>query len=378
MANLSLRNVGKVYDGKVEVLRNISLDAEDGEFVVLVGPSGCGKSTLLRMIAGLEDVTSGEVGIRGKRVNELSPSERNIAMVFQDYALYPHMSVRENLSFGLRIQGRPAPEIAAAVDRSANMLNISHLLERKPAQLSGGQRQRVAIGRAIVRDAALFLFDEPLSNLDAQLRSQTRIELAALHQKMKWTVVYVTHDQVEAMTLATKIVVLNRGDVQQVGSPLELYHRPANKFVASFIGNPSMNFFDGDLSLEQGKKRFRLADGHVLDFSQAPAPRVAGRYCLGLRPEALKPLARDGREAQGSVDVEPEVLLLEPHGHECHLVANIAGQQVVIRSANPKRLQAMEAAQRGDTLKTTIDREALHWFTPVHGDAGGVRVTDLA
>lgn len=373
MAKLVIKDLNKVYDNKVEVLKNVNIEAANGEFLVLVGPSGCGKSTLLRMIAGLEDITSGQIEIGERVVNDLPPAERDIAMVFQDYALYPHMTVRENLSFGLRIKKRPQEEIDERIQTASKMLNIDHLLERKPSQLSGGQRQRVAIGRAIVRKPALFLFDEPLSNLDAQLRSQTRIELAALHQKVGATVVYVTHDQVEAMTLADRIAVLNKGRVQQLGSPLELYNKPVNTFVASFIGNPSMNFFKGTLEIGGGKKIF-MFNGQSFDLSDAPTPKKSGAYILGLRPESLKVLAKEGRESQGTIDCMPKVILVEPHGHETHLVATIAGQQVIIRSANPKRLQVMETAVRGSELATTIDRKALHWFDST--EEGG-RVNDL-
>jgi ABC-type sugar transport system ATPase subunit len=373
MAKLVIKDLNKVYENKVEVLKNVNIEAAHGEFLVLVGPSGCGKSTLLRMIAGLEDVTSGNIQIGDRVVNELAPAERDIAMVFQDYALYPHMTVRENLSFGLRIKKRPQNEIDERVQTAGKMLNIDHLLDRKPSQLSGGQRQRVAIGRAIVRKPALFLFDEPLSNLDAQLRSQTRIELAALHQKVGATVVYVTHDQVEAMTLADRIAVLNKGRVQQLGSPLELYNKPVNTFVAAFIGNPSMNFFKGQLEVSGGRKIFTF-NGLTFDLSDAPTPKNSGNYTLGLRPESLKVLAKEGRESEGRTDCTPKVLLVEPHGHETHLVATIAGQQVIIRSANPKRLQVMEAAVRGSELATTIDRKALHWFDST--EEGG-RVNEL-
>ena len=374
MARLVIRNLNKVYDNKIEVLKNVSVEAEHGEFMVLVGPSGCGKSTLLRMIAGLEVVTSGEILIGQRVVNDLPPADRDIAMVFQDYALYPHMTVRENLSFGLRIRKINPSEIETRVNKAGKMLDIQHLLDRKPSQLSGGQRQRVAIGRAIVREPSIFLFDEPLSNLDAQLRSQTRIQLASLHKTLGATVVYVTHDQVEAMTLADRIVVLNKGKVQQQGSPLNLYNAPANKFVASFIGNPSMNFFNGELTLAAGgKKSFKFQDV-TIDLSGVETPERSGLYTIGLRPEALKVLAHDGREAEGSNDLQPVVLLTEPHGHETHLVAQIGGQQVIIRSANPKRLHVMEKAHAGDILPTTIDRSALHWFEPTDE---GLRVTSL-
>lgn len=362
MGQLQIKNLRKIYDNKVEVLKDIDIEANHGEFVVLVGPSGCGKSTLLRCIAGLEEVTSGDILISGKRVNDLSPSERDIAMVFQDYALYPHMSVKENLSFGLKIRKTPLAEIEKRVQTASQSLDINHLLDRKPSQLSGGQRQRVAIGRAIVRNPSLFLFDEPLSNLDAQLRAQTRIELASLHRQLGNTVVYVTHDQVEAMTLASRIVVLNKGVVQQIGAPLEIYHAPKNKFVAQFIGSPSMNFFDGDLVVRDGKSLFMFENAQI-DLTGAPnLPAQPGPYSLGVRPESLKVLARDGREADGVVDFKPMVVLLEPHGHEAHLVAKIGSHQIVIRSANPKRLEIMGAAKPGETLPTTIERKEIHWF----------------
>jgi ABC-type sugar transport system ATPase subunit len=372
MAKLSIRHLFKTYENRVEVLKDVNVEAADGEFVVLVGPSGCGKSTLLRAIAGLEEITSGEIRIGDTLVNDLAPADRDIAMVFQDYALYPHMTVEENLAFGLKIRKKPAAEIAERVAEASRMLEIGCLLQRKPAQLSGGQRQRVAIGRAIVRKPSLFLFDEPLSNLDAKLRAQTRIELASLHQKVGSTVIYVTHDQVEAMTLANRIVVLNKGVVQQMGRPLDLYNEPANMFVAAFIGNPSMNFFEGELERTESKRVFKVApvsalapngEQLILDMSQAPTPAKSGKYTLGIRPESIKALTQSGgRESEGSVDMTAKVLLLEPHGHEAHLVAMVAGRQVIIRSANPNRLKIMEAARAGDILRCTIDRTALHWF----------------
>jgi multiple sugar transport system ATP-binding protein len=379
MAKLSIRHLYKTYENRVEVLKDVNVEAADGEFVVLVGPSGCGKSTLLRSVAGLEDITSGEILIGDEVVNNKAPADRDIAMVFQDYALYPHMTVEENLAFGLKIRKRPEAEIKERVLEASRMLEIEPLLKRKPAQLSGGQRQRVAIGRAIVRKPSLFLFDEPLSNLDAKLRAQTRIELASLHQKVGSTVIYVTHDQVEAMTLANRIVVLNKGIVQQMGTPLELYNQPANVFVAAFIGNPSMNFFEGELDFSAGHPRFQLMtrskETLVLDLKDAPVPKAPGRYRLGLRPEAIKVLTSSGgRESQGTVDFSAEVRLLEPHGHEAHLVAHVGGQQVIIRSANPQRLKVMEASRQGDLLRCTVDRAGLHWFAP---DETGVRVADL-
>ncbi len=358
---LKITHLSKFYDKRVRVLNDINLEVKEREFLVLVGPSGCGKSTLLRTIAGLEEVSEGEIFIAGRNVTELQPRDRDIAMVFQDYALYPHMTVKENLAFGLRMRGTPAQKIDEEIERAAKILKIESYLDRKPSQLSGGQRQRVAIGRAIVRRASLFLFDEPLSNLDAKLRSQTRIELADLHQKIGATSVYVTHDQVEAMTLADRIVVLNGGDIQQMGAPLELYNRPANKFVASFIGSPTINFFEGKLDVTGDQAIFHCGNSHI-DFTGAPHPAQTGSYTLGLRPEAIKVLAKSGREAEGKLDLEVDVLLREPHGHEVHMVASYAGQQVVIRSANPKRLAVMNEAKRGDRLRCTLDREALHWF----------------
>ncbi|MFW7377192.1 MAG: ABC transporter ATP-binding protein [Oligoflexus sp.] len=365
---LKIEAVKKVYDNKVSVLKDINLEIAEKEFLVLVGPSGCGKSTLLRIIAGLEPVTEGRIYIAGRDVTELPPAARDIAMVFQDYALYPHMTVRENLAFGLKMRGTNKETIEQEVDRASKILDINHLLDRKPSQLSGGQRQRVAIGRAIVRRAALFLFDEPLSNLDAKLRSQTRIELADLHQKIGATSVYVTHDQVEAMTLADRIVVLHQGDIQQIGSPMELYDAPANKFVASFIGSPNMNFFDGELKIDGSRKTFHIGSKKI-EFSHDEVPLKSGPYTLGLRPEAIKILADTGREAQGVPDMQVEVIFREPHGHESHMVAKLDEQQLIIRSANPHRLKKMNAAKRGDKLLATVDRHALHWFEPVeHGE----------
>jgi ABC-type sugar transport system ATPase subunit len=363
MAELSLKNVCKSYGNNQRVLDNVQLDIAHGEFVVLVGPSGCGKSTLLRMIAGLEDITSGSIEIGQKDVSHVHPAARNIAMVFQDYALYPHMTVKENLSFGLRIQKTDPKTIETRVTKAADILGLQTLLLRKPAELSGGQRQRVAIGRAIVRAPEVFLFDEPLSNLDAQLRSKTRIELATLHQQLGTTIIYVTHDQTEAMTLASRIVVLHQGKIQQVGTPLELYHRPANKFVASFIGNPSMNFFEGTLTRNLAHSEFKI-DGDALCFDNDKSPNKDGRYILGIRPEALKVLTAEGRESLGHKDIDLSVELLEPHGHEAHLVGHWAHLQLIVRSANPNRLKRMMTVKHGDVLPVTIDQTMLHWFEP--------------
>jgi len=284
MAHLKLNGLRKSY-GEVETLHGIDLEIQDGEFVVFVGPSGCGKSTLLRCIAGLEEITAGELYIGDQKVNEVPPAKRGIAMVFQSYALYPHMTVSENMAFGLRLAGFTKDAMAAAVKRAAQILQIEHLLERKPKALSGGQRQRVAIGRAIVRKPGVFLFDEPLSNLDAALRVQMRVELSRLHRELQTTMIYVTHDQVEAMTLANRIVVLSAGRIEQVGTPMELYHKPVNRFVAGFIGSPKMNFIDGVL---QGAGQVRLSDGTLVPVSCDTSSLAAGaKVTLGIRPEHL-------------------------------------------------------------------------------------------
>ena len=290
MAEVVLKSVGKAF-GDVQILRQIDLTVRDGEFMVFVGPSGCGKSTLLRTIAGLEDITSGELSIGGRVVNDIPPAERGIAMVFQSYALYPHMNLYENMAFGLRLAKVPAAEIDGAVMNAARILHIEHLLERKPKDLSGGQRQRVAIGRAIVRKPEVFLFDEPLSNLDAALRMSMRYEFAKLHEELKTTMVYVTHDQVEAMTLADRIVVLQAGVIEQVGAPLDLYEHPDNLFVAGFIGSPRMNFIEGTLaSAAPDHALVQLADGSRLRCEvDALRAQTGDKVTLGIRPEHLRP-----------------------------------------------------------------------------------------
>ncbi len=286
MAGVKLVNVRKSY-GDVHVLKDINLEVRDGEFMVFVGPSGCGKSTLLRSIAGLEDITGGELSIGGRVVNDVPPAERGIAMVFQSYALYPHMDLYENMAFGLRLAKMPKAEIDAAVQHAAKILHIDHLLQRKPKDLSGGQRQRVAIGRAIVRKPEVFLFDEPLSNLDAALRVKMRYEFAKLHEQLKTTMVYVTHDQVEAMTLADRIVVLSVGRIEQVGTPLELYEHPCNLFVAGFIGSPKMNFIEGELvAASPDAATVKLAGGASLRCEvDATRAQAGARVTLGVRPE---------------------------------------------------------------------------------------------
>ena len=291
MADVALRKVVKRYDD-VEAVRGIDLDIADHEFIVLVGPSGCGKSTTLRMIAGLEDITDGDIMIGGDVVNDVPPKDRDIAMVFQNYALYPHMTVAENMSFGLRLKHYPKAEIKARVTEAARLLDITDLIDRKPKQLSGGQRQRVAMGRAIVRNPKVFLFDEPLSNLDAKLRVQMRIEIKKVHQKVRTTTVYVTHDQVEAMTLADRVVVMNKGRIEQIGTPNELYHRPATRFVAGFIGSPAMNFLPCRLEDLGGTLQIRLTDRIAFALPPARAARYnslprTDKLLLGLRPEHL-------------------------------------------------------------------------------------------
>ena len=290
MATLALRGLRKSY-GTAEVIKGIDLDIADRELVVFVGPSGCGKSTLLRMIAGLEHITSGDLSIDGKRVNDVAPADRGLAMVFQSYALYPHMTVRQNMGFALRLAGTPRPERDRKVEEAARILQLEPYLERRPKDLSGGQRQRVAIGRAIVRQPKVFLFDEPLSNLDAALRGQTRVELLRLHEDLQATMIYVTHDQVEAMTMADKIVVLQAGRVEQVGSPLELYHHPANLFVAGFIGSPRMNLVPATIvEAAPGATIVALPSGNRLSIPVEPgASRAGDAVTLGIRPEALRP-----------------------------------------------------------------------------------------
>lgn len=339
MAGLTIRNVKKTY-GDVQVMHGIDLDIEDGEFVVFVGPSGCGKSTLLRMIAGLEEISDGTVAIGDREVNEVPPSKRGVAMVFQTYALYPHMNVYKNMAFGLRQAKMPEDEIDKRVRDVARVLHITDYLDRTPRALSGGQRQRVAIGRAIVREPDVFLFDEPLSNLDAALRVQTRLEIARLHERLGTTMVYVTHDQVEAMTLADKIVVLRDGKVEQVGSPIDLYERPANTFVAQFIGSPKMNFFSSE-SLS----------------TSAPAElRDLKETVVGIRPEHLVPCKED--EATVSAKLE----LTEHLGEHVlvHLVADDGAEFIT-------KMPQLPLASRGDYLHFSVEVDKAHLFDEESG-----------
>jgi multiple sugar transport system ATP-binding protein len=315
VAQVSIDNVRKAY-GAVEVLHGVSTGIEDGEFVVLVGPSGCGKSTLLRMIAGLETISGGQVRIGERVVNDVPPRERNIAMVFQNYALYPHMSVSENMTFSLKLQGASKQEIDRKVKHAADILGLSNLLDRYPKQLSGGQRQRVAMGRAIVRDPAVFLFDEPLSNLDAKLRVQMRVEIKDLHQRLKTTTIYVTHDQIEAMTMADKIVVMRDGIIEQVGAPLEIYDNPANIFVAGFIGSPAMNFLDCSY-VQDGKAR--TPDDIDLPLFAHAGQRSSKPMVYGIRPEHLT-LAESG--------VPAVVTVIEPTGSETQVFAKVGNQHI--------------------------------------------------
>ncbi|OEZ80911.1 maltose/maltodextrin import ATP-binding protein MalK [Janthinobacterium sp. HH106] len=324
MAHIALKNIVKLYDDKHPVIHGIDLDIRDGEFVVFVGPSGCGKSTLLRMIAGLEDITDGELHIGGQLANDIAPAERGLAMVFQSYALYPHMTVYENMAFALSLAGHKKAEVRAAVERAADILQITPLLKRKPKDLSGGQRQRVAIGRAIVRKPKVFLFDEPLSNLDASLRVQMRVEISRLHQELKTTMIYVTHDQVEAMTLGERIVVFNGGRIEQVGSPHELYNNPGNLFVAGFLGAPKMNFIACEaVACGPGSVAVRLPGGAVIDIeAQGDAVAPGNQLTLGVRAEHVS--LQDGATANNNV-VDATVSHVEYLGDVAIVYASMRG-----------------------------------------------------
>jgi multiple sugar transport system ATP-binding protein len=319
MASVAIQNVRKSYED-VPVIHGVDIDIDDGEFVILVGPSGCGKSTLLRMIAGLEDISSGDIRIGDRVINEVPPKDRDIAMVFQNYALYPHMTVEKNMAFALSLRKAPASEVQSKVDRAADILGLKPLLSRFPRQLSGGQRQRVAMGRAIVRDPQVFLFDEPLSNLDAKLRVQMRTEIKELHQRLKTTIVYVTHDQIEAMTMADKIVVMNGGRVEQVGAPLELYDRPANLFVAGFIGSPSINLLQGRVA----DGAFVTSQGRALPLPPGAQAAGAGAAVYGIRPEHF-----DLVEAGDARALPLEVTVVEPTGAETQVFARLDREPVV-------------------------------------------------
>jgi multiple sugar transport system ATP-binding protein len=350
MASVSFRDIRKSY-GKVEVLHGLGFDIADGEFVVLVGPSGCGKSTLLRMLAGLEDITGGDILIDGRVVNDLESKDRDIAMVFQSYALYPHMTVRENMGFSLRLRKAEAAVIEQRVNDAARILNLDQLLHRYPRELSGGQRQRVAMGRAIVRDPKVFLFDEPLSNLDAKLRVAMRAEIKALHQRLKTTTVYVTHDQIEAMTMADRIVVMHDGLIEQIGTPLELFDRPANLFVAQFIGSPAMNVFAGTVrggAVEALGQRWPLPPG--------VQPAEGGTVHYGVRPGDLV-LASEGIEAR--------VVVVEPTGAETELLLDVAGTQLVVV------MHGRTSAKPEDRVYLRVAPAAVHVFDGQSGQRLG-------
>ena len=350
MGTLSLRTVTKSF-GTLQVLHGVSLDVADGEFIALVGPSGCGKSTLLRMIAGLERVSSGDILLDGRVINEVAPKDRDVAMVFQSYALYPHMTVAENMGFALRMAGVPRAKAREQINRAAEILGLGPLLSRRPRELSGGQMQRVAMGRAIVRDPAIFLFDEPLSNLDSALRTKVRGEIQALHARLKTTTVFVTHDQIEAMTLADRMVVMRDGTVEQIGTPLELFDHPQTPFVAGFIGSPAMNLLTG--TPEPGG--LRLGSGQLLDLPRGTLPAgLAGVVTLGIRPAKLQ------QHTSGWPFV---VTIVEPMGEETHVGGTIAGQEAIVT------ISGRDFPKPGDLLAVQPDPTALHLF------ANGQRTT---
>ncbi len=351
MAGLQLDNVKKRY-GALDILHGIDLAVEDGEFVVLVGPSGCGKSTLLRMIAGLESVSDGEIRINGRRANEVPPQKRNISMVFQSYALFPHMTVKDNITFGPRIRREDSQETEGKLKRAASILNLGAYLDRRPGQLSGGQRQRVAMGRSIVRNPDLFLFDEPLSNLDAKLRVQMRTEIKALHHKLESTIIYVTHDQIEAMTMADRIVVMNGGRIEQVGTPLELYDHPANLFVAGFLGSPAMSLIEGTVARSEKGTTIRLSDNVTVPVGSTPAPDGAS-VILGIRPEHYR------LDPVGPIRLVVDVV--EPTGSESHIYGHVCTSEV--RAVFRERI----SVSPGETLRLSVEPEKVHIFDAASG-----------
>ena len=353
MAGVTLQAVTKSYDGKNQIIQPLNVTIHDGEFMVMVGPSGCGKSTLLRMVAGLERVSSGDIYIDNRRVTQEEPKDRGIAMVFQNYALYPHMSVEENMAYGLKIRGMGKEQIRQRVLDAARSLELDHLLTRRPRALSGGQRQRVAMGRAIVREPAVFLFDEPLSNLDARLRVQMRLELQQLHRRLQTTSLYVTHDQVEAMTLAQRVMVMNKGVVEQLGTPVEIYERPASQFVAAFIGAPAMNLLKGQFSSDGS--RFNLDASHALPLSESK-PKWAGRpVVLGIRPEHIRQSSRE----QGGIPLRVDTLEMLGADNLAH--GRIGDTPLVVRLAHSER------PEPGTTLWLHLPSDALHFFDSTHG-----------
>jgi len=359
MAEVTLKKVNKVFSGGVVAVKDADLEVADREFVVLVGPSGCGKSTFLRMIAGLEDATSGEIYIDGRLVNDVPPKDRDIAMVFQNYALYPHMTVFENMAFGLKLRKYPKDEIKQRVTDAAQILGIEALLDRKPKALSGGQRQRVAVGRAIVRKPKVFLFDEPLSNLDAKLRVQMRTEISKLHTRLNATMIYVTHDQIEAMTMGTRIVVLKDGAIQQVAGPMTLYNSPVNKFVAGFIGSPAMNFMDGKLVRDgglhfvEGTFSARVAAEH----QRVLEPFAEKRIVFGVRPEALYEQAPE-ESGEHKASLKATVEVVEPMGNETYVYVTTGRSPIVAR------LMTRREIKPGSELSLFIDMRRVHFFDP--------------
>ncbi len=355
MATVELKNINKVYDGNVHAVKDANIVIQDKEFVVLVGPSGCGKTTTLRMIAGLEDISDGDLMIDNARMNDVPPKDRDIAMVFQNYALYPHMSVYDNMAFGLKIRKFSKNEISARVDEAARILDIGELLDRKPKQLSGGQRQRVAVGRAIVRKPKVFLFDEPLSNLDAKLRVQMRAEISSLHNRLQATMIYVTHDQVEAMTMGDKIVVMRDGLIQQIGDPLTLYNKPINRFVAGFIGSPPMNFLNVSVE-ESGKDIVVVQDNMKLKITGEQAKKlrshVGKRVFFGIRPEDLQ----HAPQAKDLSYIETKIEVVEPLGAEIHLYAKTGANYIISRVSPDVTVKV------GDTVKFIPTPDKILFF----------------
>ncbi|MDI3317075.1 MAG: sn-glycerol-3-phosphate ABC transporter ATP-binding protein UgpC [Bacillota bacterium] len=373
MARVELKQVTKRF-GQVEAVRQVSLEVHDGEFMVLVGPSGCGKSTLLRMIAGLEEVTEGEVWIGDRMVNELPPKDRDVAMVFQNYALYPHMNVYENMAFGLRMRKVPRQQIDRRVREVAESLGLAELLQRRPRELSGGQRQRVALGRAIVREPQVFLMDEPLSNLDAQLRVQTRTELIRLHQRLGTTTIYVTHDQVEAMTMGNRIAVLHHGRVQQVATPVELYDHPANMFVAGFIGSPQMNFVRGRIERDEEGVRFRSSGLDIrlpARLAELAADHHGREMVLGVRPEHVV-VEPERVAALGETAFDAAVEVVEPLGAESYLHVTAGEDRLTVRTQPDIR------TGMGERLRLAIEPERIHLFDGESQEALGVPVARAA
>ena len=360
MADVRLRDIVKVY-GRSVAVRGLNLDIADREFVVFVGPSGCGKSTTLRMIAGLETISHGELSIGGRRVNDVPSRDRGVAMVFQTYALYPHMTARQNIAFGLKLAKLARSEIDARVARAVDVLELGPCLDRKPAQLSGGQRQRVAMGRALVREPEVFLFDEPLSNLDAKLRNQMRIEIKRLQRALNVTTIYVTHDQVEAMTLADRIVVMKDGSIAQVGAPIDVFERPANQFVAGFIGAPAMNFFPGAVGSEAGGQAVRCGDFAVpLPTARFTSLESGQSVILGVRPEDIVPHGH-GMTPQNSVALNGQVVLSEMLGNESLILLRLGKTEAMVRMQQPRPVAP------GAVLPLQLNIDRLHLFNPESG-----------